>query len=61
VLSTVRWAADINYRLVVVSDACDDADEEVHRVLTEKVFPRQAMMLTAEQFVFAAAGLRPAV
>ncbi len=61
VLSTVRWAADINYRLVVVSDACDDADEEVHRVLTEKVFPRQAMMLTAEQFVYAAAGLRPAV
>ena len=55
VLSTVRWGADINYRLVVISDACDDADEEVHRVLTEKVFPRQAMMLTAQQFVDAAA------
>jgi nicotinamidase-related amidase len=24
VLSTVRWGADINYRLVVVKDACDD-------------------------------------
>jgi nicotinamidase-related amidase len=51
VLSTVRWAADINYRVVVVKDACDDPDEEVHRVLTEKLFPRQAMVLTTEQFV----------
>ena len=25
VLSTVRWAADMDYRLVVVSDACADA------------------------------------
>jgi nicotinamidase-related amidase len=62
VLSTVRWGADMNvgdpgadqtghYRLVVVKDACDDPDEEVHRVLTEKLFPRQAMILTTEQFV----------
>jgi nicotinamidase-related amidase len=50
VLSTVRWGADINYRLVVVRDACDDLDAEVHRVLTEKIFPRQAMVVTAEEF-----------
>lgn len=56
VLSTVRWGADINYGLVVVADACDDADEEVHRVLTEKLFPRQATVLTAQQFVEAAGG-----
>jgi nicotinamidase-related amidase len=54
VLSTVRWAADINYRLVVVRDACDDADAEVHRVLTEKLFPRQATVVTAAEFVAAA-------
>lgn len=54
VLSTVRWAADINYQLVVVKDACDDADEEVHRVLTEKLFPRQASVVTAAEFVAAA-------
>lgn len=53
VLSTVRWAADINYRLVVVKDACDDRDEEVHRVLTEKLFPRQATVVTAQEFVAA--------
>jgi nicotinamidase-related amidase len=54
VLSTVRWGADLNYQLVVVKDACDDADEEVHRVLTEKLFPRQATVVTTAEFVAAA-------
>jgi len=39
VLSTVRWAADMDYAPYVISDACADQDEEVHRVLVEKVFP----------------------
>ena len=42
VLSTVRWAADMDYQQVVVADACADRDPEVHRVLTEKVFRGQA-------------------
>ena len=42
VLSTVRQAVDLDYRIVVLADACIDSDPEVHRVLTEKVFPRQA-------------------
>jgi nicotinamidase-related amidase len=42
VLSTVREAADRDYALTVLADACSDADPEVHRVLLEKVFPRQA-------------------
>jgi nicotinamidase-related amidase len=42
VLSTLREAADRDYRLVVLADGCADGDAEVHRVLTEKVFPRQA-------------------
>lgn len=46
VLSTLREPADKDYRLTVLSDCCADADEEVHRVLTEKVFPRQADVLT---------------
>lgn len=41
VLSTLRQAADLDYRLVVLSDGCLDAGG-VHRVLTEKIFPRQA-------------------
>jgi nicotinamidase-related amidase len=42
VLSTLRQAADLDYRLTVLSDGCLDGDPEVHRVLLEKVFPRQA-------------------
>jgi nicotinamidase-related amidase len=50
VLSTLRQAADLDYQLVVLSDACADSDPEVHRVLTEKVFPRQAEVLTVDQW-----------
>ncbi len=42
VLSTVRQAADLDYQLTVLADGCLDADPEVHRVLLDKVFPRQA-------------------
>lgn len=56
VLSTVRWAADIGYQLVVVADACADRDPEVHRVLTEKLFPRQATVLSTQEFLQAAKG-----
>jgi nicotinamidase-related amidase len=45
VLSTVREAADRDYRLTVLEDLCLDGDAEVHRVLTGKVFPRQADVL----------------
>jgi nicotinamidase-related amidase len=51
VLSTVRQAADMDYRLVVLADGCLDIDPEVHRVLTEKLFPRQAEVLTVDQWV----------
>jgi nicotinamidase-related amidase len=50
VLSTLRDAADHDYRLYVISDCCADMDAEVHRVLTEKVFPRQADVINLEQF-----------
>ncbi|HEY3816257.1 MAG TPA: isochorismatase family cysteine hydrolase [Polyangiaceae bacterium] len=53
VLSTVRHAADADYRLVVVEDCCADRDAEVHRVLTEKVFPRQATIVKAEDVIAA--------
>jgi nicotinamidase-related amidase len=51
VLSTVRDAADRDYRVVVVEDACADGDPEVHRVLTQKVFPRQAEVVTVDDLV----------
>jgi nicotinamidase-related amidase len=51
VLSTLRQAADLDYRLNVLADACADPDEEVHRVLTEKIFPRQALVTTADEWI----------
>ena len=50
VLSTTREAADKDYALTILSDCCADADEEVHRVLTTKVFPRQADVRTVDEW-----------
>jgi nicotinamidase-related amidase len=55
VLSTVRQAADLDFSLVVLSDGCADADDEVHRVLCEKVFPRQADVLSVAAWISALA------
>ncbi len=44
-LSTVRDAADRDYRIFVLTDASADPAPGVHEFLTEKVFPRQATMI----------------
>lgn len=54
VLSTLRQAADLDFRITVLADACADGDPEVHRVLTEKVFAKQAEVTTVKEW---AAGL----
>lgn len=51
VLSTLRQAADLDYRLTVLADGCLEADPEVHRVLTEKVLPIQADVVTVDDWV----------
>ncbi len=53
VLSCVRWAVDVNYRFIVIADACSDADPEVHRVLTEKVYTRQGTVINTDEFLAA--------
>jgi nicotinamidase-related amidase len=53
VLSTLRQAADLDLGLTVLADGCLDADLEVHRVLTEKVFPRQADVVSVDGWVTA--------
>jgi nicotinamidase-related amidase len=50
VLSTLRQAADLDYRLTVLSDGCLDDDPEVHAVLTGKVFPAQADVHTVAEW-----------
>lgn len=49
VLSAVRQLADLDFGLLVVEDCCADADEEVHRVLVQKVFPKQAKVVKSEE------------
>ena len=51
VLSTVLQAADMDYRLVVVKDCCADLDPDVHACLVDKVFPRQATVISADDFL----------
>ena len=51
VLSTLRQAADLDFRLAVLKDACMDMDPEVHGVLMDKVFPRQAEVMSTQDFV----------
>ena len=51
VLSTSRRAFDLDYRRFVLKGACYDADAEVHRVFTGKVFPRQATVLEVDAFI----------
>jgi nicotinamidase-related amidase len=51
VLSTLRYAADADYRLVVIKDCCADQNAEVHTCLVDKVFPRQATVVTASEFL----------
>ena len=51
VLSTLRYAADEDYKLTVLSDCVTDLDPEIHRVLLEKVFPLQAEVKTSEEWI----------
>lgn len=51
VLSTVREAADKDYRLTVLSDGCDDLNKETHQFLLTDIFPRQAEVVTAAEWV----------
>lgn len=51
VLSTLREAADKDYHLTVLADCCADADDEVQRVLLTKVFPRQAEVVQAAEWM----------
>lgn len=49
VLSTVREAADRDYRLIVLADCISDTDMATKQMLMEQVFPRQARVLTSSR------------
>jgi nicotinamidase-related amidase len=53
VLSTLRQAADTDYVLTVLEDLCLEtaAHVGVHKVLMEQVFPRQAKVVSSEDWM----------
>jgi hypothetical protein len=40
---------DMDYRITVLEDCCMDRDEELHRVLMEKVFARKTDVVSAKE------------
>jgi nicotinamidase-related amidase len=46
VLSTVRDASDRDYRVLVLEDATADREPDIHAFLVERIFPRQAEVIT---------------
>ena len=56
VLSTTRYAADSDYRLIIVEDCCSDSDPEVHDFLTQRIFPRQADVVQSSEVIQALSG-----
>ena len=53
VLTAVREAADRDYRILVVSDACADPDRGLHNFLMQRIFPRQAKVLPVAELAAA--------
>ncbi len=51
VLSTMREAADKDYGITILEDGCTDRDEEVHRVLITKIFPRSADVISVDEWI----------
>jgi nicotinamidase-related amidase len=49
VASTAYAARDMDYNLVIVSDACTSPEEDNHRQFMQRVFPRMARVRTVEQ------------
>ena len=55
VLSTVRAASDLDYRLIVLEDCCADVNLEIHQCLINLVLPKQATVVSSEEFLKALA------
>ena len=51
VASTAYAARDLDYNLVIVSDACTSPEEDNHAQFMRRIFPRMARVRTAEEVV----------
>jgi nicotinamidase-related amidase len=55
VLSAIRDGHDRDYRLTVVSDLCADPEPDVNTFLVQRIFPRQAEVVTRDELAARAA------
>ncbi len=55
VLSTALRAADLDFRVTVLSDACADPDPQVHETLLTKVLNRRGEVATTDEWAAATA------
>ena len=51
VLSTVRQAGDMDFRMFVLRDLCGDKDQQVHDFLLDKIISLQACVLDSSEFL----------
>jgi ureidoacrylate peracid hydrolase len=51
VASTVFAARDMDFNLVIISDACDSSQQDSHHQLLKRIFPRMARVRTTEQVI----------
>ena len=51
ILSTYTQAADEDYRITILSDACADPIASLHEELMTNLFPRSATVLTVDQWI----------
>ena len=56
VASTAYAARDMDYNIVIVSDACTSPEEDNHRQFMQRIFPRMARVRTAAQVLRMLAG-----
>jgi nicotinamidase-related amidase len=53
VLSTARYGADADYKLVIVNDCCADRDAATHDWLIENVLSRSATIISSDELIAA--------
>jgi nicotinamidase-related amidase len=56
ILSTFTLAADEDYSMTILSDACADPKASLHEELMTNLFPRSATVLTVDQWIASLTG-----
>jgi len=51
ILSTVRDAADKDYRLTVLKDCCVDREDDMGAFIMDRILPRQADVIEVNQWI----------